>query len=311
VIEVDGISKNFGSLRAIDDLSLTLPEGAFCTLVGPSGCGKSTLLRMINAMIVPDCGRISLRGTDISTLKPDQLRRGIGYVIQSVGLFPHWTIADNILTVPRLLRWPKERCHQRLNEIVALTAVDPAWLARRPHQLSGGQQQRVGVARALAADPEIILMDEPFAALDPPSRANLQDAMRHIHAQSRKTIVFVTHDIDEALKLADVMVLLNKGRLAQMGTPREILEKPQNEFVRGFIGGAAPRLRLLDLEPVRARMRPQLIESAPLVAGDASLKDALNLMLALQCQALSVQDKAGVPIGTLHIADLIGSPHDS
>jgi len=311
VIEIEGISKTFGALKAIDDLSLTFPESAFCTLVGPSGCGKSTLLRMINAMILPDAGRISLRGTDISTLKPDRLRRGIGYVIQSVGLFPHWTIADNILTVPRLLRWPKQKCSERLGEIVALTEVDPAWLTRKPHQLSGGQQQRVGVARALAADPDIILMDEPFAALDPPSRANLQDAMRRIHVRSKKTIVFVTHDIDEALKLADVMVILNKGRLAQMGTPREILEKPKSDFVRGFAGGAAPRLRLLDLEHARTRMRPEIIESAPVIVADASLKDALNLMLTQQCQSLSVHDKAGQPIGTLHIADLIGSPHES
>ncbi len=311
MIEIDGISKSFGGLKAIDNLSLKLPEGAFCTLVGPSGCGKSTLLRMINAMIVPDAGLISLRGTDISTLKPDRLRRGIGYVIQSVGLFPHWTIADNILTVPRLLRWPKEKCLERLDEIVALTEVDPAWLTRRPHQLSGGQQQRVGVARALAADPDIILMDEPFAALDPPSRGTLQDAMRRIHAQSKKTIVFVTHDIDEALKLADVMVLLNKGRLAQMGTPQDILEHPQSEFVRGFIGGAAPRLRLLDLKHVGTRMRPDIMESAPVITADASLKDALNLMLAQQSQWLSVQDNTGKPIGTLHIADLIGSPHES
>ncbi len=311
MIEIDRIGKTFGALKAIDDLSLTLPEGAFCTLVGPSGCGKSTLLRMINAMIRPDSGRISLRGTDIGTLKPDQLRRGIGYVIQSVGLFPHWTIADNILTVPRLLRWPKEKCRERLDEIVALTEVDPAWLTRLPRQLSGGQQQRVGVARALAGDPDIILMDEPFAALDPPSRANLQDAMRRIHTQSKKTIVFVTHDIDEALKLADVMVLLNKGQLAQMDAPKEILEKPQNDFVRGFIGGAAPRLRLLDLEQVSARMRAEISVSAPVIAGDASLKDALNLMLTQQCQALSVQDETRTPIGTLHIADLIGSPHES
>ncbi len=311
MIGIERISKTFGSLKAIDDLSLNLPEGAFCTLVGPSGCGKSTLLRMINAMIPPDAGRILLRGVDIGTIKPDELRRGIGYVIQSVGLFPHWTIADNILTVPRLLRWPKAKCAARLDEIVALTEVDPAWLPRLPRQLSGGQQQRVGVARALAADPDIILMDEPFAALDPPSRANLQDAMRRIHAQSRKTIIFVTHDIDEALKLADVIVLLNKGRLAQMGSPQEILAKPQDDFVRGFIGGAAPRLRLLDLEQVGTRMRQGAIAQAPAIAVDASLKDALNMMLSEGCQILSVQDKNGQSIGSLHIADLIEPPHES
>jgi len=305
LIEIEGISKSFGALKAIDDLSLKLPEGAFCTLVGPSGCGKSTLLRMINAMIMPDSGRILLRGTDIRTLRPDLLRRGIGYVIQSVGLFPHWTIADNILTVPRLLRWPEERCAKRLDEIVALTEIDPLWLTRYPRQLSGGQQQRIGVARALAADPDIILMDEPFAALDPPSRANLQDEMRRIHAQSKKTIIFVTHDIDEALKLASVIVLMNKGRIAQLGTPREILAKPANEFVQSFIGGGATHLRLLDLEQVSTRMRPQMAEQAPAIFAHASLKDALNLMLTEGCTLLAVQDQNGQRIGTLHIADLI------
>jgi osmoprotectant transport system ATP-binding protein len=329
MIDIEHISKTFGSsthlepdaggkpastfphpaLKAIDDLSLNIPEGVFCTLVGPSGCGKSTLLRMINAMIVPDAGRIRLRGTDIGTLKPDQLRRGIGYVIQSVGLFPHWTVADNILTVPRLLRWPKDKCLSRLDEIVALTEIDPVWLARYPKQLSGGQQQRVGVARALAADPDIILMDEPFAALDPPSRANLQAAMRRIHSQSKKTIIFVTHDIDEALRLADVIVLINKGRIAQMGPPQEILARPENEFVQNFIGGTAPRLRLLDLEQVATRMRPEMVE-APAILADASLKEALNLMLSEGSTVLAVQDQNGQRLGSIHIADLVEARHE-
>ncbi len=263
MIELDSVSKTFGALKAIDDLSLSVEDGVFCTMVGPSGCGKSTLLRMINAMIKPDTGRISLRGTDISTLPPDHLRRGIGYVIQSVGLFPHWTVADNILTVPRLLRWPKEKCARRLDEIVALTEIDSLWLSRYPQQLSGGQQQRVGVARALAGDPDIILMDEPFSALDPPSRASLQAAIRRIHAQSKKTIIFVTHDIDEALKLGTKIVLLNKGRIVQTGTPQEILAQPKDTFVENFIGGTAPRLRLLDLEHVATRMRTETNEQAP------------------------------------------------
>ncbi len=311
MIEVDSVSKTFGALKAIDGLSLKVEDGTFCTLVGPSGCGKSTLLRMINAMIAPDTGRISLRGADIATLPPDQLRRGIGYVIQSVGLFPHWTVADNILTVPRLLRWPKEKCAKRLDEIVALTEVDPAWLSRYPRQLSGGQQQRIGVARALAGDPDIILMDEPFSALDPPSRASLQAAMRRIHAQSKKTIIFVTHDIDEALKLGTQIVLLNKGRIAQTGTPQEILARPKDEFVETFIGGTAPRLRLLDFEPVSTRMRPETNVQAPPIFADASLKDALNLMLSESCAMLAVQDRDGRRVGTLTVADLIEAPHGS
>ncbi len=309
MIEIDSLSKSFGSLKAIDDLSLTLPEGSFCTLVGPSGCGKSTLLRMLNAMIPPDHGRILLRGQDIRSVPADQLRRGIGYVIQSVGLFPHWTIADNILAVPRLLKWSKTKCRQRLDEIVALTEIDPIWLTRLPRELSGGQQQRVGVARALAGDPDIILMDEPFAALDPPSRTLLQEAMLHIQAQSRKTIVFVTHDIDEALKLADVIVLMNKGKIAQMGSPQTILSDPQTGFVKNFIGGTAPHLRLLDLQTVATRMRAIPSSSGAAISSEASLKEALNLMLAEGCSSLRVQQR-GHTIGGIDITDLIEAQHE-
>jgi len=308
MIRIEQVEKSFGHLKAIDGLSLALDEDTFCTLVGPSGCGKSTLLRMLNAIITPDAGRIFLRGQDIASLPPDELRRGIGYVIQSVGLFPHWRIKDNILAVPRLNKWPEKRCRDRLDEIVALTELDPAWLTRFPNELSGGQQQRVGVARALAADPDIILMDEPFSALDPPSRATLQEAVKRIQAQTRKTIVFVTHDIDEALKLGDQIVLMNKGRIAQQGTPQEILSQPQNTFVEGFIGGTAPHLRLLDLITVRDRMRAdEPAAVAPSINANACLKEALNLMLAQKCERLIVRDDGGTIIGSIGFEDLIGA----
>jgi len=309
MIRIEQVEKSFGALKAIDGLSLSLEEGTFCTLVGPSGCGKSTLLRMLNAMIAPDAGRIFLRDKDIASQPPDDLRRGIGYVIQSVGLFPHWRIKDNILAVPRLNKWPAQRCRDRLDEIIALTELDPAWLTRFPNELSGGQQQRIGVARALAADPDIILMDEPFSALDPPSRATLQDAVKRIQAQTKKTIVFVTHDIDEALKLGDQIVLMNKGRIAQHGTPQEILSQPQNAFVESFIGGTAPHLRLLDLIAVKERMRGGRPDAdAPSIDQNACLKEALNLMLAHQCERLTVRDESGTIIGSISVEDIIGAP---
>ncbi|MGH6819283.1 MAG: ATP-binding cassette domain-containing protein, partial [Methylocella sp.] len=197
MIELCNVSKNFAATPAVVDFSLKFESGAFFVLIGPSGCGKSTVLRMINAMIFPDKGQVEVRGQDIRETEPEKLRRGIGYVIQSAGLFPHWTAADNILAVPRLLKWSPSKCAARLDALVAMVRIDPALLKRYPRQLSGGQQQRIGVARALAADPDIILMDEPFAALDPVSRLALQHEISGIHARSGKTIVFVTHDMDE------------------------------------------------------------------------------------------------------------------
>ena len=203
MIELRNVSKSFGATPAVADFSLKIENGAFFVLAGPSGCGKSTVLRMINAMIVPGKGQIEVDGQDIRAMEPEKLRRSIGYVIQSAGLFPHWTAADNVLAVPRLLKWSPSRCAARLDALVALLRIDPALLDRYPRQLSGGQQQRIGVARALAADPDIVLMDEPFAALDPVSRAELQDELRGIHARSGKTIVFVTHDIGRSLAARD------------------------------------------------------------------------------------------------------------
>ncbi|WP_036260776.1 ABC transporter ATP-binding protein [Methylocapsa aurea] len=316
MIELREVSKSFGGALAVDNLSLRIEGGAFFVLIGPSGCGKSTVLRMINAMISCDRGKIEIGGQDIAKLDPVTLRRGIGYVIQSGGLFPHWTIKDNIAAVPRLLGWSDARCAERLDEIVAMLRIDPALLPRYPRQLSGGQQQRIGVARALAADPDVILMDEPFAALDPVSRADLQEELRRLHAQSCKTIVFVTHDMDEALRLATHMAVMNKGALVQTGAPAEIMLRPADQFVRAFLGGDNLPLRLLEFTPVQDRLRSGSklgrifgqgvgAGAGETIAASASLKAALTLMLARGCDHLDVEDESGARLGEIHAADII------
>jgi osmoprotectant transport system ATP-binding protein len=307
MIELTAVSKAFGSSKAVDDLTLGVEQGAFCVLVGPSGCGKSTTLRLINALIAPDAGTIRIRGRDIATLDPQILRRGIGYVIQSVGLFPHWTIGDNIATVPRLIGWPQTRIAARVNELVALMQLDPALLARYPHQLSGGQQQRIGVARALAADPDIVLMDEPFGALDPLIRQALQKELRQIHERSKKTIVFVTHDMDEALRLGSQIAVMNEGRIVQTGRPIDVLSAPADSFVQSFVGGADGPLRMLEAIAVGSRMRAgETAAGAPIRSG-ANLKQALALMLASHRSAVPVSDSEGREIGALRFDDILGA----
>ncbi len=305
MIELRNVSKNFGPTPAVADFSLKIESGALFVLIGPSGCGKSTVLRMINAMILPDKGQIEVRGRDIRETEPERLRRGIGYVIQSAGLFPHWTAADNILAVPRLLTWSPSKCAARLDALVAVLGIDPALLKRYPMQLSGGQQQRIGIARALAADPDIILMDEPFAALDPVSRMALQHEISGIHARSGKTIVFVTHDMEEALRLATGMAVINNGRLIQTGTPASILLAPADSFVRDFLGGEVLQFRLLDLVPVGKLMRPGKTDATDTIAAEASLKTALNLMLASRRLSLCVEDENGARLGEIHLSDIV------
>lgn len=305
MITFHGVIKTFGGTPAVADFSLRIEDGAFCVLIGPSGCGKSTVLRMINAMVEPDRGELEVFDTDIRRLDPVQLRRKIGYVIQSVGLFPHWTIAQNIAAVPRLLGWTPARCKERVEAMAALLHIDPALLERYPDQLSGGQQQRVGVARALAADPDIVLMDEPFAALDPVGRALLQDEILRIHQESGKTIVFVTHDMDEALRLATLLVVMNRGRVVQVGTPADILSNPADAFVRDFLGGENLRIRLLDLIRVRDRSTRRKGGAANTIGSDASLKEALTMMLTHRVTRLSVQDEGGIKKGEIDITDIV------
>lgn len=239
MIEFHGVSKVFAGHPAVKDLTLELREGAFSVLVGTSGSGKSTTLKMINRLLEPDRGTIRFAGEDIRQQPVLTLRRRMGYAIQSIGLFPHWTVAQNIATVPQLQRWPRARIADRIDELMALLGLEATLRDRYPHQLSGGQQQRVGVARALAADPEVLLMDEPFGALDPVTREALQQEMLRIHRLLGRTIVLVTHDIDEALRLADHLVLMDGGEVVQQGAPLEMLLRPKNSFVQTFLAAAS------------------------------------------------------------------------
>jgi osmoprotectant transport system ATP-binding protein len=238
-IQLDELTKRFSpdGPPAVDRLSLAIPGGSIVALIGPSGCGKTTTLRMINRLVEPTSGRIEIGGVDVTHRPVAELRRDIGYVIQQVGLFPHRTVAQNIATVPKTLGWSSSRTNERIDELAALVGLEPEMLDRYPDELSGGQQQRVGVARALAADPPVLLMDEPFGAVDPIVRARLQDELLALQERLHKTIVLVTHDIDEALKLADAIALINVGGvLEQYATPDELLRAPANEFVEQFVG---------------------------------------------------------------------------
>jgi osmoprotectant transport system ATP-binding protein len=305
MIELDHVVKRYGARDSVSDVSFTVEKGSFCAIIGPSGSGKSTTLRMINRLIEPSAGSICINGEDIATLPVEALRRRIGYAIQSVGLFPHWNVADNIATVPRLLKWPEERVRQRVDELLSLLQLDPATVrAKFPHQLSGGQQQRIGVARALAADPEVLLMDEPFGALDPITREALRAELSRIHRSTGKTILFVTHDIDEALQLADTIALLRDGKLVQFSPPIELLTRPADDFVRDFMGGNALGLKLLSLRHVGERVKPEPATGEP-IAPETSLAEALSQMVLRRTSRLPVRNAAGGANGSIGLSDLV------
>jgi osmoprotectant transport system ATP-binding protein len=257
MIRLENLSKVFPAQDepAVDDLSMDIYEGEIVVLVGPSGCGKTTTMKMINRLIEPSSGRIFLQGEDVTKVNSDNLRRRIGYVIQQIGLFPHMTIADNIATVPKMLGWDKERTSRRIDELLETVGIDRSYRDRYPKELSGGQRQRIGVARAMAADPPVLLMDEPFGAIDPITRDRLQDEFLRLQQEIRKTIVFVTHDIDEAIKMGDrIAILKQQSKIAQYDTPEKILTDPADDFVADFIGGGASIKRLSlssveDIEP--------------------------------------------------------------
>ena len=308
MIHFNGVSKFYGDRAAVDNLSLNCPDGAFTVLLGTSGSGKSTTLRMINRLVKHDSGTITFAGDDIAQLAPGVLRRRIGYAIQSVGLFPHWTVAQNIATVPQLLRWPRARIESRVDELLTLLALDPAlFRTRYPHQLSGGQQQRVGVARALAADPELLLMDEPFGALDPVTRSAMQQEIQRIHRLLGRTIVLVTHDVDEALLLADRLVVMDSGRVVQQGTPAELLTRPATAFVRDFFGRSELGVRLLSLRQVGDWARADERMPGEAIADTLTLREALSCFVERGCQALPVARADGEACGVLHFRDLINA----
>jgi osmoprotectant transport system ATP-binding protein len=301
VIELKDVTKIYSAQAspAVSHLTMTIPDGETCVFVGPSGCGKSTTLRMINRMIDITSGSILIDGQDIKSSDPDKLRMGIGYVIQQIGLLPHRTVAENIAIVPRLYNWDKEKIRARVDELLQLIGLDPeATRDKFPSQLSGGQMQRVGVARAMAVDPPIMLMDEPFGAVDPIARNNLQDEFLRLQQEMKKTICFVTHDINEAIKMGDRIAIYNQGELVQYGTPEEILTNPIDEFVSDFIGydRLVKKLSLFRAEKV---CRP-----VQCTVKEGELVNLAGKMRDLQAEVCFLLDDAGAAIGLLTAADL-------
>jgi osmoprotectant transport system ATP-binding protein len=297
MIRLDAVGKTYpNGAVAVGELTLEVPRDEIVVLVGPSGCGKTTTLQMINRLVEPSSGRIYLDGDDVTHGDPVELRRRIGYVIQQVGLFPHQTIATNIATVPRLLGWKKERLRARVDELLDLVGLDPAeYRGRYPAQLSGGQRQRVGVARALAADPSVLLMDEPFGAIDPVTRTRLQDEFLRLHQEVRKTVVFVTHDIEEAVKMGDRIAILNVGGvLEQYDTPAHILGHPASDMVADFVGAdrGLKRLRVTEIDP-------GLLEHPPTLPPDATLEEARRAMADANTSLVAVVDENGVLCGVV------------
>ena len=302
MIRLDHVTKTYpGTERhAVDDLDLEIETGMTVAMIGPSGCGKTTTMRMINRLETPSSGRVLVNGRDVAETDQKELRRSIGYVIQQVGLFPHMTIERNIATVPRLIGWDKAKTDRRIDELLDLVGLDPAIMRKRlPHELSGGQRQRVGFARALAADPAIMLMDEPFGAIDPITRVRLQDEFRQILKRVSKTVVIVTHDLDEAIKMGDRIAIMRDGKLLQYDTPEAILAHPADEFVKNFLGPdrAIKRLSLIEVASAMgpAGSRPAGVSIAP----SASLHSALALILADDLAGLDVKADDGATVGYL------------
>ena len=307
MLRLDSVTKRYGSNIAVDDLSLEVGAGEVCVLVGPSGCGKTTTMKMVNRLIEPSSGRIEIDGQDVMALDPVVLRRRIGYVIQHVGLFPHQRVAENVATVPTLLGWDKRRVRARTTELLELVGLDPSQFARRyPHELSGGQRQRVGVARALAGDPPVLLMDEPFGAIDPITRHRLQGEFLRLQAEVRKTVVFVTHDLDEAVRVGDrIAILAEGGRLQQYDTPAVVLGRPASAFVADFVGAdrGVKRLGVTPVDAADLEQLPSLDAGAPVdrvrtVLGDSGARWVVVL------------DRAGAPVGMIGAADVAERPSD-
>jgi len=300
MIKFNGVNMAYGENTVIRDLNLEIGDGELAVLIGPSGCGKTTTLQLINRLLNPVSGQILIDGTDIRTMDPVTLRRNIGYVIQEIGLFPHMTIEQNIEIVPKLLKWPEEERKARTLELLSLVGLDPAtYLGRYPANLSGGQQQRIGLLRALAAQPPIILMDEPFGALDPITRDILQDEIKNLQKKLRKTIVFVTHDMSEAIKIADVIVLMKDGVVVQAAPPDALLTNPANEFVEQFIG----RHRKYNgkVDTVADVMRSKVFW----VTSDMGLAQSIALMEHRQVSSIIVVDGEERLLGSVGIEDLV------
>ena len=317
-IQLQGVTKNYPGQAepAVDHITMDIAAGEIVVLVGPSGCGKTTTMKMINRLIEPTSGKILIGGTDVLKLDADEHRRNVGYVIQQIGLFPHMRIAENIGLVPRMLGWSRRKTAERVEELLEVVGLAPGEYARRyPRELSGGQQQRVGVARALAADPPVMLMDEPFGATDPITREHLQNEFLRLQRELRKTIVFVTHDFDEALKMGDrIAVMRSQSVIAQYDTPEAILAAPVDDYVGSFIGagGQLKRLGLMRLRDVELRPVPAR-KSLPLITIEATLRDALDMMLENGSEKVLVaegESGAGEVLGAIRMDDLMAAIRD-
>jgi osmoprotectant transport system ATP-binding protein len=305
MIEIEHLSKRYGDSIVVDDVSFTVGEGEIAVVVGTSGAGKSTLLRMINRLVVPNAGRVLVDGQDTATIPEDELRHRIGYVIQGYGLFPHRNVADNIATVPRLLGWDRRRIAARVEELLDLFQLEPGEFAQKfPHQLSGGQQQRVGVARALAARPALLLMDEPFGSLDPVIRGKAQDDLLTIQRRLGTTIVLVTHDMNEAFHLGNRIAVMDQARLLQYATPADLLTHPAEAFVEQLVGTAERPFRLLSLVTVQDAMEPGHAEGEP-ISISASLRDALAQLMWRGRQVVPVADASGASVGRISIDGIL------
>ncbi|ESZ48576.1 ATP-binding protein [Mesorhizobium sp. L2C054A000] len=305
MIEIEGITKRYDATTVVDDVSMVVQPRTVCVIVGTSGSGKTTLLRMINRLVEPTAGVIKLDGNDNRTLPGYELRRSIGYAIQGHGLFPHRTVAQNIATVPVLLGWDKDRIKARVDELMTLYQLDPeAYGPRYPHELSGGQQQRVGVARALAAEPNVLLMDEPFGALDPIIRTKAQEDLLAIQKRFGTTIILVTHDMEEAVHMGDKIAVMDAGKLVQYAKPEEILARPANAFVETLVGASEKPFRLLSLGRVREAVEKGSAEGEA-IPGDASQRDALAELLWSGRPALPVKGEDGKPLGRVTVDGLV------
>lgn len=300
MLEINNVSKIYrGGKKAVNDLNMSIEKGEFIAFIGTSGSGKTTAMRMINRMIEPTSGSIVLNGKNIKEMNPVQLRRSIGYVIQQIGLLPHMTIRDNITLVPKLLKWSDEEKNKKAEELIQLVDLPPSYLDMYPSQLSGGQQQRIGVIRALAADQEIILMDEPFGALDPITRDTLQDLVKELQVKFNKTFIMVTHDMDEAIKLADRIVIMSHGEVVQIDTPNNILRNPANDFVKDFIG----ENRLIQTTP-NIKTVDEAMNKPISITPEKSIGEAINLMRTSRVDTLFVVDDQNVLVGYVDIEDL-------
>ena len=297
MIQFEHVSKNYGKTPILKDLNFTIPDGQFVVLIGPSGCGKTTTLKTINRLIDIDEGTISIDGKDIRSSDKVELRRHIGYVIQQIGLFPNMTVAQNICVVPRLLKYDKQRQDGIVREMLKMVNMEQ-YADKYPSQLSGGQQQRIGVLRALAASPPIVLMDEPFSALDPMTREVLQDEVKNIQQKLGKTIVFVSHDMGEALKLADVIIFMESGRVVQMASPEEMLEHPANDLVRNFLGKHSPEA------PAPSKVESFMRTNVFSVRRDRGVLECAERMARGSVDTLLVTDENDRYVGTVSIGDI-------